>query len=475
MSYPATVSYFVRRLQGHTTNTFRLEPNGTPGTSTAGLGSNSILVFELPSNTLLDFSSLQMWFNAKTVGANSRLPNDMSQFIERYSIECGGQTIAQGFSSYGLVKSVKNLLYKNNVGEYPGANKNGIPRQVDPINGGTITNAPAASGTTADQVVASAQKYDEYYDPFVIDDWCGFLGECKPQIIDTSLLGSLTLKIFLAEDAVVTQSKANDSRENFIAEFVNVAGSNNARKGATYQIFNVRMHATVYGINDGSYDMMIENQLNTNEFLEVPFTNYQTFFDGAHSGSSRFNIATQSLDKLYAVWREANYSTQGAPKAICGTASDLGIGGYQLLDSEHLGEKYTNKYFNFPWPTDTDNAGVQSGGLATAQFQLNGAMYPQFQANPDEWLGITKDAVHSKKCNIPTFDFWYKHAHIHAIRLNHPNSEELRVLSGLDTRSMNLSGVYQTTGINTPKPCTIIAQMTNTLRIGKGLAVNLIV
>jgi hypothetical protein len=39
-----------------------------------------------------------------------------------------------------------------------------------------------------------------------------------------------------------------------------------------------------------------------------------------------------------------------------------------------------------------------------------------------------------------------------------------------------MSGVFQTTGITgAAPPCTIIAQMTNTLRIGKGLAVNLIV
>jgi hypothetical protein len=218
--------------------------------------------------------------------------------------------------------------------------------------------------------------------------------------------------------------------------------------------------------------MMIENQMDSQEFLEVPFTNYQTFFDGQHDGSTRFNVATQSLDMLYAVWREPNYATQGHPIPVRGykfPGLHANTGKYidrTLQGSEFQGEKYITKYFNFPLPS----------GLKHAQFQLNGAMYPQWQANPREWLGITKDAVKGNGMTaIETADQYFMHYAIHALRLCHPNSEAMRELSGLDTRSMNLSGIFQTDGVIGSPPCTIIAQMTNTLRIGKGLAINLIV
>ena len=104
-------------------------------------------------------------------------------------------------------------------------------------------------------------------------------------------------------------------------------------------------------------------------------------------------------------------------------------------------------------------------------------MYPQWPANPEEWFGITKDAMKRQNCMIQTRPQWLNAYHIHVFRFNHPYSEEQRILSGLDTRSMNVSGVYQSTGISAPgdTPLTIIAQMTNTLRIGRGLAINLIV
>ena len=201
MSYPATVSYFVRKLAAHTTNIYKLEPNGTPGSKDSGLGSGSIITFELPSNTLLDFSSIQLWFNAKTTGANSRLPNNISSLIERYSLECGGQTIAQGFSGYNLVKNVKDYLTKEQVGSgyHKPFGHYRMSRAIYSVNGGPITAADPQDYSSDNSVET----------PFCIDEWVGFLGECKPSIIDTSLLGSLTLKFYLAGDSVLSQSGGN--------------------------------------------------------------------------------------------------------------------------------------------------------------------------------------------------------------------------------------------------------------------------
>ena len=94
VAYPPAVSYFVRRIMGVTTNQYKIEPNGSPD----GQGAGQIMTFELPTNALLDLSSVQLVFGAKTQnGTKSRLPNKIDSLVERYSVEAGGLTIAQGF------------------------------------------------------------------------------------------------------------------------------------------------------------------------------------------------------------------------------------------------------------------------------------------------------------------------------------------------------------------------------------------
>ena len=71
MALPANLSYFLSRMQGVSTNRFKIYPNNT-GTATP----NKIVRFELPSNSLLNLKSMQMMFTASTSGANAggRLP-----------------------------------------------------------------------------------------------------------------------------------------------------------------------------------------------------------------------------------------------------------------------------------------------------------------------------------------------------------------------------------------------------------------
>ena len=79
MSFNPNLTYFVERLQGFSTNTFRLE---TQNKATAK--QNDIISFDLPSNAILNLRSLKVWCNASanaSTGAASgaRLPpiNDL--------------------------------------------------------------------------------------------------------------------------------------------------------------------------------------------------------------------------------------------------------------------------------------------------------------------------------------------------------------------------------------------------------------
>lgn len=479
-AYPPAVTYFVRRIMGVTTNQYRIEPNGARD----GLGAGQIVTFELPTNALLDLSSISMVFGAKTTGGNAankaRLPNKISSLVERYSIEAGGLTVAQGFPGYNMVKHVKDTLTKsicNSQTHDVAMSHENIPRALSDING--------------DVVDANEDLSTE--DRFIVRDFLGFLGESAPKVLDCSLLPNLVLKIFLANDSVVTRS-AGLSLGNTATTGFNVPVVAANQVACSYELSRVHLNCTVYGIMDGNYDRMVESKIVNEGFLEVPFKNYQTFFDGEHNSTSRFNLGCQSLDRLYAVWRNADYNTQQPPVLMTGmkqsaagienggkvayvynaagdTSTEYGVtvGRPLFEDPQFNGEKWIAKAFDFPKPP------INTGSSYGAQFNINGTLYPQYLGTAGDWLAITCDAMEQSENQIRCQAWWDNHQFINAVRLNLPGSDKLRIISGLDTRSINLSGMFSTTGVEGSRALTLIAEYTSCLRIGSGLQLSLII
>ena len=95
MALPGNLSYFLSRMQGVSTNYFKIFPNNT-GTATP----SKILRFELPSNSLLNLRSLQLMFSASTTGATAggRLPNKIDSLVERYALYAGGVLVSHGYN-----------------------------------------------------------------------------------------------------------------------------------------------------------------------------------------------------------------------------------------------------------------------------------------------------------------------------------------------------------------------------------------
>ena len=310
-------------------------------------------------------------------------------------------------------------------------------------------------------------------DFFVARDFLGFLGESSPKVLDCSLLPNLVLKLFLAPATIISRSIGTGLDEAPVVGQAEVSFTKPAASGSpSYELNRIHLNCTVYGIMDGNYDRMVESKIVNEGFLEVPFKNYQTFFDGQHNNTSRFNLGCQSLDRLYAVWRNTNYNSYQPPvlytgmkksqatagqfvatTAIAGTpaATDWAnygvVAGVPTLEGPQFnGEKYTVKAFDFPKP------GLLAGAEYNAQFNINGTLYPQFQATAGDWLQITTEAMECSENQIRCRAWWDNHQFINAVRLNLPMSDKLRIISGLDTRSINLSGMFVTTGVMQVEP-----------------------
>ena len=142
---------------------------------------------------------------------------------------------------------------------------------------------------------------------FCVKQWEGFLGTAEPKIMDSSLVPDLVVSIYLADDSVLANVKGT-ALPGTATTGIDIDGAGSV----SYSLANI--HATIecIGLADGTYDNMVSSMIQTKGFLEVPFKQYYSFQD-THSGQMRFSVATQSLDRIWAVSR--NGSTSLSPLA----------------------------------------------------------------------------------------------------------------------------------------------------------------
>jgi len=465
MSYSPQLVYFLDRMSGFSTNIFKLMPSGSDSS-----GPNSITRITLPSNALLNTRSFKLHFLASTVAASSvggRLPADISTLIERVEISAGGVQLSQGTNFYNTLVNAKTALMGSRCDSVTGHSE--------------LVRANKFDGN----VIASGAGIDETYSgtgtPHVIDKWEGFLGTCEPKILDASILPDLVVSIYWASNSVLASAKQNTTSALFVA-------APDAGAAAVYEIKNIHASIETIGLADSVYDNMVGSMIASKGFIEIPFKQYFSF-SNTHTGSSRFTVATQSLDRIWTAWRASDYNTLGAPQAVKGYSTAAGAflagSGGSPTDAEinaHTGklsgyggahgtgavEKYITKFQKFSEPGAAD--------ALKYQFQLNGAYYPQYPAGTEDMYQITKNSLPGPVKYGMTKEQLRDSYFVQCVRLNMPDSEMSRTLSGLDTRSVSLNGYVNTTGTLTADAnLMIFAECTSSLRVGAGRQLEVVI
>ena len=243
----------------------------------------------------------------------------------------------------------------------------------------------------------------------------------------------------------------------------------------------------------GPDDNMIASMMNEQGFLECPFKNYNSYVD-TFTGTSRFSSSTASLDRVWIVFRASDYNTQNPPITVEGykigggfigplvsssvTSVEVGIpqfdAGGTLFDDG--GQERTNsRYFNFAEPILYTTAGNNFGGWK-AQLSINGMMYPNFNATLPQWYGITRNSLptNAKHTRISLRQY-RKNFCVLCARFCMPESDGMRLMSGIDLRGSNMAGYFTTNG-TTSLSCAInlFTEETATLRIGLGRSVEIV-
>jgi len=227
------------------------------------------------------------------------------------------------------------------------------------------------------------------------------------------------------------------------------------------------------GLGDGTYDNMVSSMIATKGFLEIPFKQYYSFQD-THSGSMRFSVATQSLDKIWAVHRNSDFNTNVGAVPITGykeagaftsatsggaVTQDVGAPTFDIGGSlDYNKERLTTAAFDF----------VEPAGTPLYQYQLNGAYLPQFRATFEEMYQISCNSINGLTQNKVGLETMKNHFAVSCVRLNLPESEFGRLISGLNTRSISLNGFYNITGLTGTPTVNLFCECTSTLLIGSG-------
>ena len=131
-------------------------------------------------------------------------------------------------------------------------------------------------------------------------------------------------------------------------------------------------------------------------------------------------------------------------------------------------EKYITEYQRFKEPGAAD--------ALTYQLALNGALYPQYAAGTEDMYQITKNSLPGPVKYGLTKEQLRDSYFVQCVRLNMPDSEMTRQLSGLDTRSVSLNGYVNTTGTLTANAnLMIFAECSSSLRVGAGRQLEIII
>ena len=437
MSYSPQLSYFLDRLSGFSSNVFRLEPQGSNSAK-----ANNIIRITLPANSLVNFRTFALHFEGAitTAGGEGRLPNKIDSLVERVEVTFGGVQVSAGNNMYNVLRHAKDALMGDST---------------DPMLGHPeVVRAESyhkTSGIASNKEVAA---------PYVIDKWEGFLGTVEPKIVDLSLLPECVVSIYLAENSVCIDASGTGLSGAATPIDVTAASPN-----PVYELTNIYATIETIGLADGTYDSMISQMMSQVGYLELPFKQYISFQDTT-ANNMRFSIATQSLDRLWLVHRDTDFNTAGGAKLVSGHLVD---GSSPQFDSvlDYNKEKYISKYFNFAEP---------AGGVSKHQLQLNGALFPQYQASVEDMFQISKQSVlggrHQMKYGLRTMRDNYA---VFCVRLNLCDSEYSRNLTGLDTRSINLNGFYNMYGVTGGgKSVNIFAEVSSSLRIGPNLQIEVL-
>ena len=376
--------------------------------------------------------SIAMHFNAAITNSSSTIfagfPANMSSLIDRIEVLIGGTSVQAGILSINTASTIKKRLF-NKINKQNSSDK-------------VLQGSYPVDITAADQPAGS----------FIIDEWEGFLNEIEPGLLDSGILPSIQVRIYLAGTNILRLSDVKAPAQTL-----------------GFTLSDIYFTCETISVADGLYDLALQQEISSRGYLEIAYRNYYSFTNGFSSSaqgissSSRFSVSSQCIDAVYTIMRD----TTGDDSYQTGDQKQITMTGA-------LGPQQVSKYFNFT-----------SAGIGDWRYTINNVQIPQYSATPLDALhlvGVAKDECHANDRGllVTTDRQWLDNYWVACIRMCHPGTlEDLRNLAGYDSRGTSAVCNFVTRasgsgGINGTVEFYTLVSTTATLRVGNGRSIEAI-
>jgi hypothetical protein len=320
---PPSLITFADRLSGFSTNIVRLEVQGSKT-----VGPNQQIRVTLPANALLNLKSFALHMSATaniTSGTGSaRLPADILSMFDRIEVSIGGVQLSAGCNYTNVLNATKSALFESKTANLLHAH------------GEVVRKASYATSLTTGASESGVKCIAR-----------GFHGLLDADaVFDSSLVGDIVVTLHTASTDVVSVSSV--ASPDWIANM-----TSQGTAVASYTLADLYASIEVMAISDPAYSAMSQRLIQERGFLEVAYKNYHSSVS-THNGATRFNVSTQSLDRVWFTFRQisglgankAAESTLGYNKSTGATSNGVSYDNLPQLN----GEKYTPKYAVFKPP-----------------------------------------------------------------------------------------------------------------------------
>jgi len=423
---PENVRYMVDSMSNYSTNTFRLE---TISASSAQAG--RIITCNFPSSSLLDLESVRMHYDVVCSGpadpaapvANevyAKLPQNAAQsLIQRVEVSFNGIAAQQGCTQFNTAYNLKQLA------------KGSVPRNasVDRAVGGAEIN-------TADPTPAAGTAGVEA-ESLVVQDWLGLIGEHSCRFLATDLFGQIQLRCTLSPNSVLVPKVFGVAMGTGLANAAQVANA----AAMTYTIDNI--YFTVQSISlNMAYNKMLRERLEADSYLPLNYKEYYNFSQGniaTGSQTTRYSLSTGSLDKLYQTQRDSNFQNVGVVPLSLPNAA---VGSPTFCANAFRFRSYNS------WNA---NVNQKLAGNFRQRSSFNNIQQPQYLQDIMGCLcnvnyGQNKVGMGAEGTMIGSRESFNDGRFLATTIMDHPTRYGCGVKSGADSRGINSSLTYETSG-----------------------------
>jgi len=470
----SALSFFSSKLAGFSTNIYNLSVAG----KTSDIQANDQVIINLPSSCIVDCRSVKIYCNAYVLsGASGRLPGNLEKLFSRVEILIGGQAVSATNNMHNVFLSMKECLHGkdcNMVNGHPT-----IVRSIGDVSSVAIGAAVAEVkvGTTP---ASGSAVLDGTCAPYCIELSETFLSTVQPRFLDASLINSVQIRLTMAPDSVLTVSTNNTVPTKTIYDVApdapNFCSLNTL--AASYQIDNLTATCSCISFASSEYDVLLSDQMSTEGFLSLPFTNVLGFRQ-SHTGSSKFQLSTRSLDRVYFGFLYTGSSEYGVAGTKPTLKNSSTINAPTLVPGHALNIQETRpgseiEVYRAPWETF-----VCPSKSLTCQLSINNSFIPQAPISAPQLASLTELSTGSRMPSSTNLLQYLSTDFVGCVSFELPGSGEHRVSSGIDARSQNLSSMLQTVGTfdvgTTPSwDSVIFASMTSECRISVGRSLSVI-